>query len=95
MRTPLSFLAALLAATLLSACQANAPGAPVTELPRSDPTAVVSGLADSPQTGGSGSAGAHGGPPACMHGNQACSTDKECCSGRCMQAGSATGMCGK
>ncbi|MEW6371446.1 MAG: hypothetical protein AB1584_10950 [Pseudomonadota bacterium] len=96
MRTPLSFLAALLAATLLSACQANAPGAPVDELPRNDPTAVVSGLADSPQTGGSGGAGAgaHGGP-ACMQGNHACSTDKECCSGRCMQAGSSTGMCEK
>ena len=96
MRTPLSSLAALLAATLLSACQAGAPGAPVDELPRGDPTAVTSGLADSPQMGGSGSAGAAGhGEQACMRGNHACTADKECCSGRCMQAGSTTGMCEK
>ena len=96
MRTPLSFLAATLAAALLSACQAGERTAPAGELPSSDPTEVTSSLADSPQTGGSASSGATAhGEHACMRGNHECSTDNECCSGRCMQAGSATGMCQK
>ena len=33
------------------------------------------------------------GGPACLHGNHECSTDGQCCSGRCVQSGSATGIC--
>ena len=96
MRTPLSFLAAVLAAALLSACQAGAPSASINQLPHDDPTETSTSLADSPQMGGSGSAGAAGhGEQACMRANHMCTTDKECCSGRCMQAGSTTGMCEK
>lgn len=96
MRTPLSFLAAALAATLLAACQAGAPSAPINELPHDDPTEASTSLADSPQMGGSGSTGASShGEHACMHGNHACSADKQCCSGRRIQAGSASGMCEK
>lgn len=94
MRTPLSFLAALLAAALLPACQASIPSASINELPHEDPTETSTSLADSPHMGGSGGAGASSsGEQACLRGNHECSTDKQCCSGRCMQAGSASGMC--
>lgn len=99
MRTPLSIVAAVLAAAFLAGCQAGAPSAPIDELPHDDPTEASTSLADSPPMGGTGSqgSGAHGGPaphgPACMHGDHPCSTDKECCSQRCVQAGSATGRC--
>lgn|GEM_PF-5627968 len=33
------------------------------------------------------------GGPACLHGNHECATDGQCCSGRCVQSGSATGIC--
>lgn len=94
MRTPLSIVAAVLAAAFLAGCQASAPSAPVDELPHSDPTATSTSLSDASQMGGSGSQGssAHG-APACLAGAQQCSTDKDCCSQRCVQAGSATGMC--
>ncbi|XYJ08552.1 hypothetical protein ACSUZJ_14155 [Telluria sp. B2] len=96
MRTPLSFLAALLAAALLSACQASTPSASINQLPHEDPTETSTSLADSPQVGGTGSAGASSsGEQACLRGKHECSTDKQCCSGRCMQAGSASGICGK
>lgn len=93
MRTPLSLLAAVLSALFLAACQTSSPSAPVEELPHGDPTAAESGLADSPQMGGSGSGATASGDPACMRGDQQCSTDHECCTGRCVQAGSTTGMC--
>jgi hypothetical protein len=103
MRTPLSFLAVVMTAALLSACQANAPGPPPDNPHHGDPTAPTNSLAISPRMGGSmgGSMGASSGAgtaygaPACMHGNQECSTDHQCCSGRCVQAGSATGLCEK
>lgn len=100
MRTPLPCLTAVLAAALLSACQAGTPGPPPDNPHHGDPSAAGSSLATSPQMGGSGSAastgaGAPAHPSACMHGNQECATDHQCCSGRCVQAGSATGMCEK
>lgn len=96
MRSPLSLLAAACCAAFLAGCQASAPSAPVDELPHSDPTATSTTLSDSPQMGGAGStSGAAYGGPACLHGDRQCATDKECCSGRCVQAGSATGMCEK